>query len=116
MDMKKKCVPCHLTGEPLKGVQIHEAMDNLGGEWEALENHRLHKAYHFKNFKEALIFTNEIGEIAEIEGHHPIITLKWGEVIVDLFTHAINGLSMNDFILAEKIETIYLARFSKNLS
>lgn len=111
--MKKKCVPCHLSGEPLKGVQIHEAMDNLGAEWEVLENHSLHKAYKFKDFKEALKFTNDIGEIAEAEGHHPDITLKWGEVIIDLFTHAIGGLSMNDFLLAEKIEATYLVRFSK---
>lgn len=66
----------------------------------------LRREFKFKDFKEALNFVNKIGEIAEEEGHHPDIELGWGKVKVELSTHAIGGLSVNDFILAAKIDKI----------
>ena len=64
------------------------------------------RQFTFKNFSEALAFTNKVGAIAEEEGHHPDITLSWGKVGIELTTHAIGGLSENDFILAAKIDAI----------
>ena len=60
----------------------------------------------FKTFNQALIFTNKVGELADIEGHHPDISLGWGYSLIMLHTHAIKSLSINDFILAAKIDTI----------
>lgn len=67
---------------------------------------KISKTFKFKDFAEALAFTNAVGEIAEAEGHHPDIELKWGKVGIELTTHAIGGLSVNDFILAAKIDQI----------
>lgn len=68
---------------------------------------KIERKFKFKDFKEALHFVNKIGEIAEQEGHHPDIELGWGRVEVELSTHAIGGLSINDFILAAKINKLY---------
>lgn len=67
---------------------------------------KIQKKFKFKNFKEALSFVNRVGEIAESEGHHPDINFGWGKVQLTLYTHAIGGLSENDFILAAKIDKI----------
>ena len=64
------------------------------------------KKFKFSNFKKAISFANEVGEIAETEGHHPDISIGWGYCLVMVHTHAINGLSINDFILAAKIDNI----------
>jgi 4a-hydroxytetrahydrobiopterin dehydratase len=74
------------------------------------ENHHIEKEYHFPDFSQALSFTNTIGMIAEREGHHPDIFLAWGRVYVLLSTHMIDGLSVNDFILAAKIDEAYSQR------
>ena len=70
------------------------------------DSKNISKQFKFRNFAEALAFTNQVGEIAEAEGHHPGIALLWGKVGVTLSTHAIGGLSENDFILAAKIDQI----------
>lgn len=67
---------------------------------------KIEKKFKFADFKSALDFTNKIGQIAESEGHHPEIELGWGRVEVELSTHAIGGLSVNDFILAAKINKL----------
>jgi 4a-hydroxytetrahydrobiopterin dehydratase len=64
------------------------------------------KEFIFKDFKEALAFTDKVGAIAEREGHHPDIQLSWGKVVIELTTHAIKGLSQNDFIIAAKVDQI----------
>lgn len=69
----------------------------------------IHKTYRFKDWQEALAFVNRIGEIAEAEGHHPDVELHWGRVGVTLTTHAIGGLSENDFIVAAKIDALQLS-------
>jgi 4a-hydroxytetrahydrobiopterin dehydratase len=68
---------------------------------------RLKRQFDFKNFVEALEFTNEVGEIAEEQGHHPVITLTWGKATVEWWTHAIEGLHKNDFIMAAKTDELY---------
>ena len=69
------------------------------------------KTYAFKNFKDALAFVNVVGQIAEDEGHHPDFYLTWGKVKIELYTHKVNGLTDNDFILAAKIEAAHVGHF-----
>jgi 4a-hydroxytetrahydrobiopterin dehydratase len=77
------------------------------GEWVLVDDaHLLAREFHFKDFKEAMAFTNKVADIAEAEGHHPDLSISWGSVGVELTTHAIGGLSENDFILAAKIDEL----------
>jgi len=106
-----KCSPCKKGTPPLKGEALTSYVQRLGGSasgqhWMVKEEHHLEKEFTFKNFKEALSFTNKVGELAESEGHHPDIYLAWGNVKITLWTHNINGLSESDFILAAKISEI----------
>jgi 4a-hydroxytetrahydrobiopterin dehydratase len=101
---KKKCGPCNEGTAPLKGEEIAKLQHELGDHWKVIDEHHLEKEYSFKDFKQALDFTNRIGAIAEQEGHHPDIFLGWGKVKLDLWTHNIGGLSENDFILAAKAD------------
>ncbi|HEY2824317.1 MAG TPA: 4a-hydroxytetrahydrobiopterin dehydratase, partial [Gemmatimonadales bacterium] len=78
----------------------------LGGGWRAVDQHHLEKEYAFKNFLEALAFTNKVGALAEAQGHHPDIYLAWGKVRITTWTHSINGLSEADFVLAAKADTL----------
>lgn len=101
---KKNCRPCNESQAPLKGEAIEKLQHDLDDNWRVVDGHHLEKEYSFKNFKEALAFTNRVGAIAEHEGHHPDIFLGWGKVKLDLWTHNIGGLSENDFILAAKAD------------
>jgi 4a-hydroxytetrahydrobiopterin dehydratase len=74
--------------------------------WKLNEGGHLYKEFKFKDFKEALKFVNKVGVIAEKEGHHPDIYFTWGKCNIELFTHAVKGLSENDFILAAKIDKL----------
>ena len=102
---EKVCKPCAAGTEPLGGEALAEMLRQLPL-WQAV-NGRLVRTFSFRNFIEALAFVNTIGHLAEKEGHHPSIQLSWGKVIVELYTHKINGLSDNDFILAAKIDQLY---------
>jgi 4a-hydroxytetrahydrobiopterin dehydratase len=93
--------PTKLTGE-----QIQEQQQKLGRDWQVIDQHHLEKSYTFKNFREALAFTNKIGGIAEAEGHHPDIFLAWGKVRVTIWTHKIDGLTESDFIFAAKADAL----------
>ena len=74
--------------------------------WEVVNEHHLLKNLAFEDFKSALAFTNEVGRIAEAEGHHPDIHLAWGKVRIEIWTHKINGLTESDFILAAKLDEL----------
>jgi len=104
-----KCVPCR-GGEPtVTDVEIKELHPQVS-EWEIVERKnikRMERVFKFKNFKEALEFTNKVGEIAEEEGHHPVIVTEWGRVKVSWWTHKIKGLHQNDFIMAAKTNELY---------
>lgn len=106
----KKCLPCIGTQAPLKGKELKALSEELGKSWEVIEEHHLGKTFIFKNFKEALAFVNAIGKIAEEEHHHPDIFLAWGKVKIELWTHAIKGLSENDFVLAAKIDALHTSQ------
>lgn len=107
--VKKKCTPCVVGTTTLKGDALKPLYMQLGEGWVIIEEHHLEKAYSFKNFKEALAFTNVIGLISEEEGHHPNIFLSWGKVTLQIWTHKVDGLTESDFILAAKIEAEYIS-------
>jgi len=102
-----KCVPCWGGVPPLKGQELDEMQSRLGGGWSVVNGHHLQKEYTFKNFREALDFTNKVGELAEAEGHHPDIHLAWGKVKLMIWTHKIDGLTPSDFVLAAKADRLY---------
>jgi 4a-hydroxytetrahydrobiopterin dehydratase len=101
---QKKCLPCSEGTSRLRGKEIESLLPHLHSGWRVIEEHRLEKEYNFPNFKRALQFTNDVGHVAEEEGHHPDIYLAWGKVRITLWTHKINGLSESDFILAAKCD------------
>lgn len=107
---QKKCLPCLKATPPLQGEALHALHAELGNTWEIINGIHLEKNYTFKNFKEALAFVNAIGEVAELEGHHPDLLLSWGKVSVKLWTHKIQGLSESDFILAAKVDALYISK------
>ena len=99
------CEPCRGGISPLKGDDTQDFLSQLDG-WQVIEDHHLKKGYAFPNFKEALAFTNKIGELAETVGHHPDIYLAWGKVEITIWTHKIDGLAEADFIFAAKCDTL----------
>lgn len=103
---EKKCVPCQGGVPPLRGEKLLGMQKELGGNWKVIDNHHLEKEFSFKNFREALAFTNKVGELAEKENHHPDIYLAWGKVRITLWTHKIDGLSESDFIFAAKTDPL----------
>ena len=104
---QKKCVPCEGEVDTLNPDQAQEMLKQLSKEWMLIDQCRmLARSFVFKDFKQALDFTNKIGAIAEAEQHHPDLTLGYGNVGVELTTHTIGGLSENDFIVAAKIDGI----------
>jgi len=100
---QKECVPCKAGADPLTHESIKPMLFQIQG-WAIFGNHHIHRDFKFKDFKSALDFVNIIGQIAEREGHHPDIELIWGRVGVTFYTHKINGLHENDFIMAAKID------------
>ncbi len=107
MDLvNQKCVPCEGGTQSLTPDEIKPYIENIK-DWDLDGNgKRIKKDFKFKDFKEALSFVNKVGEIAESESHHPDIELGYGKVKIELSTHAIGGLSVNDFISAAKIDQL----------
>ena len=105
--LEKHCVPCRGGVEPLKGKAIEELLEYLSQDWTVINECHLEKEYKFKDFVQALEFVNKVGRLAESQGHHPDIYLSWGKVKLTIWTHKINGLHKNDFILAANIDRLY---------
>lgn len=102
--LKKKCVPCEGGMESLKQEEVFGLMEQIDG-WNVDGDFKvIFKEFKFKDFIGATNFVNKIAEIAEEEGHHPDIHIFYNKVVLELTTHAIGGLSENDFILAAKID------------
>jgi 4a-hydroxytetrahydrobiopterin dehydratase len=99
----KHCVPCHGGVPRLKGEEVEPLLAQLEG-WELVDEHHLLKEYKFSNFADALAFVNRVGRVAEGEGHHPDIEFGWGYARLKIYTHAIDGLSESDFILAARLD------------
>lgn len=104
----QKCVPCEGGVPPLTHEKIEEYHSQIEG-WTVEDDKKIHKDFKFKDFPEAIAFVNKAGDIAEDAGHHPDLNLHgWNNVTVTLYTHAIGGLSVNDFIIAARIDGIKL--------
>ena len=105
----KKCVPCEGGVLPLDISEIHKYQKKVDG-WDISKDEKkiffLNKKFKFNNFIESQKFINKVGKISEDEGHHPDILFGWGYAEIKVTTHAIKGLSENDFILAAKIDKI----------
>ncbi len=109
---KKHCVPCEAGADPLKGEQIEERAKELDPGWQVVDEHHLEREFKFDDFRQALDFVNEVGKLAEEEGHHPDMFLSYGKVKIQLWTHKIDGLHDNDFIMAAKIDALQPAPVS----
>ena len=107
--LEKKCVPCEGGVKAFDISEIHKYQKMVDG-WNIIKDKKdiyfLEKQFSFKNFLDSQKFVNEVGKISEEEGHHPEITFGWGYAKINITTHAIEGLSENDFILAAKIDKI----------
>lgn len=104
---KKKCVPCEGGVKPYGEAEAHQMLKEVGDGWMLVDEARLLvKEFRFKDFKEAMVFANKVADIANEEDHHPDLAVGYGQVGVELTTHAIDGLSENDFILAAKIDEV----------
>ncbi|MFN8637094.1 MAG: 4a-hydroxytetrahydrobiopterin dehydratase [Chloroflexota bacterium] len=104
----KHCVPCEGGIPALTPAEIAPLLAQLDG-WTVQDGNKVTKSYTFPDFVQALAFVNRAGAVAEEEGHHPDLFLTWGKVGVELTTHAIGGLSENDFILAAKLDEVLSA-------
>lgn len=100
------CEPCSLGTLPMLGEELEAMMKEIDDAWKLVDDMWIVRSFKFKNFKEALDFVNRVGEIAEVQGHHPDIELGWGRAVIKLMTHKIKGLSKNDFIMAARIDDI----------
>ena len=88
----------------MRGEDLTALYKRLGSDWKVVEEHHLEKSFPFKNFREALAFTNQVGALAEEHDHHPDIYLAWGKVELIIWTHSVGGLSEADFVFAAKVE------------
>lgn len=106
----KNCVPCRGGVPPLKGKALADMHRQLpeSAHWKVVDEHHLVRSYKFPDFKSALEFVNRVGALAEEQGHHPDILLGWGKVEITLWTHAVDGLTESDFILAAKIDRVLI--------
>jgi len=108
---QKRCVPCEGGTPPLENDKIHEYLEEVEG-WELEQGGsagltRIKKTFKFKTFLESIDFVNRVAGLAEQENHHPDIIIRYRKVTFELVTHAIKGLSENDFIMASKINLVY---------
>jgi 4a-hydroxytetrahydrobiopterin dehydratase len=108
--LNKKCTPCGAGVSPFDISEIHKYQKKVDG-WHVKENEKkiyfLEKNFKFKNYIKSQNFINRVGEISENENHHPDILFGWGYAKIFITTHAIEGLSENDFILAAKIDQMF---------
>lgn len=104
---KKHCVPCEGGVEPMTRTEFEPYLEQVA-DWRFIENDKkMERDFQFKDFPQAMKFVNKLADIAEEEGHHPDILIHgWNKVRITLWTHAIGGLSINDFILATKTDRI----------
>jgi 4a-hydroxytetrahydrobiopterin dehydratase len=107
MDLsKKKCIPCEGGIAQLDKKEVEELKKEIKAEWGVTDYKKISRAFLFADFGQTMSFVNKVADLAEEEGHHPVMHVYYGKVIIELWTHAINGLSENDFILASKIDKL----------
>lgn len=106
MDLsKKRCKPCEGGIPPLNKNEVAEYKKHIKNDWK-VQGNKIIKEYAFVNYKHTMDFVNKVAHLAEEEGHHPDMHVYYGKAVIELWTHAINGLSENDFILAFKIDKL----------
>ena len=103
---RQQCAPCRGGVPPLKGSELVALHQKLEAGWTIVSEHHLEKDYRFEDFRQALDFTNKVGEMAEEQNHHPDIFLAWGHVKVSIWTHKIEGLTESDFVFAAKVDAL----------
>jgi 4a-hydroxytetrahydrobiopterin dehydratase len=104
---KKKCVPCEGGVKPMTEREARALMPELEADWMLIDGgHLLARTFNFKDFVETMQFVNKVAGLAEAEGHHPDMAITYNTLSIELTTHAIHGLSENDFILAAKIDEL----------
>lgn len=107
MDLStKKCKPCEGGITPLERQEVAEYKKHLKSDWGVTDNNRISKEFLFADYMHVMEFVNKAADLAEEEGHHPVMHVYYGRVVVELWTHAIDGLSENDFILAAKLDKL----------
>ncbi len=104
---EKSCLPCEGGMPPLSVKHRNNLLAQIGAGWRINIAGHLYKEYLYKNFRSAMDLANKIAVIADKEYHHPDIFISWGKCGVEIWTHAIHGLTENDFVLAAKIEQVY---------
>ena len=105
---ERECKACTSDDDPLEGEELEELHEQVDREvWNVVDEHHLEGTYEFEDFRDALEFTYEVGELAEAEWHHPDLHLAWGEVVVEMWTHKIDGLFETDFVMAARMDRIY---------
>jgi 4a-hydroxytetrahydrobiopterin dehydratase len=100
---EKECVPCKGGVPPLPPGEVAKLLAQVDG-WQAPRDHQLTKTFKFPDFKSALAFVNRVGAMAEAQNHHPDLHLAWGKVVVEIWTHKIDGLTESDFVFAAKCD------------
>jgi 4a-hydroxytetrahydrobiopterin dehydratase len=103
---KKKCTPCEGGIAPFDRKKVAEYKKHIQDDWNVIENNKITKEYLFVNYRHTMDFVNKVSVLAEEEGHHPVMHVYYAKVVIELWTHSINGLSENDFILASKIDKL----------
>ena len=106
---ESSCEACRMDAPRVEKQEAEQLLQQIP-EWNLIEIdgiNQLERIYKFKNFKQALAFTNLVGEMAESEGHHPALTTEWGKVTVQWWSHSIKGLHRNDFICAAKTDLLF---------
>lgn len=103
---ERKCVPCSGKEEPLREEEINKLLGQVKNGWQVIDNKKLRNQYPFENFKRGMVFVQDVAYLAEEEQHHPDICIHYKNVDIELTTHAIGGLSENDFIMAAKIDNL----------
>jgi 4a-hydroxytetrahydrobiopterin dehydratase len=103
----RTCEPCRSGATPLRGKEIEPLLAQIDSHWECVDEHHLRREFRFKNFAQALAFTNRVGALAEEQFHHPDIHLGWGRVVLEVWTHKARGLLEADFIFAAKCDRLY---------
>jgi 4a-hydroxytetrahydrobiopterin dehydratase len=103
---QKKCIPCQGGVPPLDLEEINKLIVKIDAKWQVENDKELRREYVFDTYKEAINFVNNVADLAEEEGHHPYIHINYKKVLIILFTHKINGLHENDFILASKCDLL----------
>ena len=102
----RRCIPCEGGIPKLDASAAADLLTKLHDDWEIVDAHHLQRRYAFPDFAAALAFVNRVGALAEENGHHPDLYLTWGKATVQIWTHAVDGLTESDFILAAKVDRL----------